>query len=69
MTMVMKIYFQDKFKALANENDTLIVYTTSGKSKNIIKSVIEARQRLKSIISLTGPLSDELADFQMQFYQ
>ncbi len=55
--------FSRQIQALANENDTLIVYTTSGKSKNIIKSVIEARQRLKSIISLTGPLSDELADF------
>ena len=55
--------FSRQIQALANENDTLIVYTTSGKSKNIIKSVIEARQRLKSIISLTGPFSDELADF------
>ena len=55
--------FSRQIQALSNENDTLIVYTTSGKSKNIIKSVIEARQRLKSIISLTGPFSDELADF------
>jgi D-sedoheptulose 7-phosphate isomerase len=55
--------FSRQIQALANENDTLIVYTTSGKSKNITKSVIEARQRLKSIISLTGPFSDELADF------
>lgn len=55
--------FSRQIQALANENDALIVYTTSGKSKNIIKSVIEARQRLKSIISLTGPFSDELADF------
>jgi D-sedoheptulose 7-phosphate isomerase len=55
--------FSRQIQALANENDTLIVYTTSGKSKNIIKSVIKARQRLKSIISLTGPFSDELADF------
>jgi D-sedoheptulose 7-phosphate isomerase len=55
--------FSRQIQALANEHDTLIVYTTSGKSKNIIKSVIEARQRLKSIISLTGPFSDELADF------
>jgi D-sedoheptulose 7-phosphate isomerase len=55
--------FSRQIQALANENDTLIVYTTSGKSKNIIKSVIEARPRLKSIISLTGAFSDELADF------
>ena len=32
--------FSRQIQALANENDTLIVYTTSGKSKNIIKSVI-----------------------------
>jgi D-sedoheptulose 7-phosphate isomerase len=55
--------FSRQIQALANKNDTLIVYTTSGKSKNIIKSVIEARPRLKSIISLTGAFSDELADF------
>jgi D-sedoheptulose 7-phosphate isomerase len=55
--------FSRQIQALANENDTLIVYTTSGKSKNIIKSVIEARPRLKSIISLTGAFSDELAGY------
>jgi D-sedoheptulose 7-phosphate isomerase len=55
--------FSRQIQALANENDTLIVYTTSGKSKNIIKSVIEARPRLKSIISLTGSFSDELAGY------
>ena len=55
--------FSRQIQALANQDDTLIVYTTSGKSKNIIKSVIEARPRLKSIIALTGPFSDELADF------
>ena len=55
--------FSRQIQALANENDTLIVYTTSGKSKNIIKSVIEAMPRLKSIISLTGAFSDELAGY------
>ena len=55
--------FSRQIQALANENDTLIVYTTSGKSKNIIKSVIEAKPRLKSIISLTGAFSDELAGY------
>ena len=55
--------FSRQIQALANENDTLIVYTTSGKSKNIIKSVIEARPRLKSIISLTVAFSDELAGY------
>ena len=55
--------FSRQIQALANENDTLIVYTTSGKSKNIIKSVIEAKPRLKSIISLTVAFSDELAGY------
>jgi len=55
--------FSRQIQALANENDTLIVYTTSGKSKNIINAVIEARPRVKSIISLTGIFTDDLSKY------
>ena len=48
---------------MANENDALIVYSTSGKSKNILKLVQEARDKVKHIISLTGSYKDELAEY------
>ena len=46
--------FTRQMHALACENDSLIVYSTSGKSKNIIKLVDEAKNKVKSIIALTG---------------
>ena len=55
--------FSRQARALANENDTLIVYSTSGKSKNILKLVQEARDKVKHIISLTGSYKDELAEY------
>ena len=49
--------------ALANENDALIVYSTSSRSKNILKLVQETRNKVKHIISLTGSYKDELAEY------
>jgi D-sedoheptulose 7-phosphate isomerase len=55
--------FSRQIKALAGKNDTLIVYTTSGRSKNIINAVMEARLKVKSIISLTGIFTDDLSKY------
>ena len=49
--------------ALACENDSLIVYSTSGKSKNIIKLVVEAKNKVKNIIALTGNHTEELLKY------
>ena len=49
--------------ALAQKNDSLIVYTTSGKSANILKLIEEIRPQIKSIISLTGNFKDELEKY------
>lgn len=53
--------FTRQFEALADKNDTLIVYTTSGTSKNIIKLLEQAQGKIKSIISLTGKNTEILA--------
>ncbi len=55
--------FSRQIKALAQSNDTLIVYSTSGKSKNIINAVVEARPLVKSIISLTGIYTNDLMKY------
>tara|TARA_B100001564_G_C20654785_1_gene678622 strand:- start:1076 stop:1660 length:585 start_codon:yes stop_codon:yes gene_type:complete len=55
--------FTRQLKALACKDDSLIVYTTSGKSTNIIKLVQEARNRVKTIIALTGEYTDELSNY------
>jgi D-sedoheptulose 7-phosphate isomerase len=55
--------FSRQAQALANENDTLIVYSTSGKSPNILKLVKEIRGRVKHIISLTGQNNKELSEY------
>ncbi len=54
--------FCRQFEALANENDTLIVYTTSGNSKNILKLLDTAIGKVKSIIALTGSNIDNLKE-------
>jgi D-sedoheptulose 7-phosphate isomerase len=53
--------FSRQIRALASPNDTLVAYTTSGKSPNILKLIKEARGKVKHIISLTGNYTDELA--------
>ncbi|MBL6700549.1 MAG: SIS domain-containing protein [Gammaproteobacteria bacterium] len=55
--------FSRQIKALAKSNDTLIVYSTSGKSKNIINALVEARPLVKSIISLTGAYTNDLIKY------
>ena len=55
--------FTRQMEALACKEDSLIVYSTSGKSSNIIKLVKNARNRVKSIIALTGDYTDELSDY------
>ena len=55
--------FSRQAHALANENDTLIVYSTSGKSPNILKLVKEARNDVKYIISFAGSYTKDLAQY------
>ena len=55
--------FTRQMHALACENDSLIVYSTSGKSKNIIKLVAEAKNKVKNIIALTGNHTEELSKY------
>ena len=55
--------FSRQLKALASENDSLIVYSTSGKSSNIIKLVKDARKQVKTIIALTGEYTDDLSGY------
>ena len=55
--------FTRQMHALACENDSLIVYSTSGKSKNIIKLVDEAKNKVKNIIALTGNHTEELLNY------
>ena len=55
--------FARQMRALACKDDSLIVYSTSGKSLNIIKLVREARKKVKTIIALTGEYTDELSEY------
>ena len=55
--------FTRQMHALANSNDALIVYTTSGKSSNIIKLVHEAKGKVGSIIALTGEYTEDLNQY------
>ena len=55
--------FSRQAQALASENDSLIVYSTSGKSPNIIKLVKEARNDVKYIISFAGLYTKDLAEY------
>ena len=55
--------FSRQAKALVQQDDCLIVYSTSGKSENILKLVKEIRHKVKHIIALTGLYTDELAKY------
>ena len=46
--------FKRTFEGLANQNDLLIAFSTSGNSKNIIKVLKSAKQRKINSISLLG---------------
>ena len=52
--------FSRQANALAQQDDCLIVYSTSGKSRNILRLVAEIRHKVKQIIALTGLYTDEL---------
>ncbi len=55
--------FSRQMEALAHSNDTLIVYSTSGTSKNILCLVEKARCRVNTIIALTGEYTSELEKY------
>tara|TARA_B100000927_G_scaffold266607_1_gene240153 strand:- start:479 stop:1066 length:588 start_codon:yes stop_codon:yes gene_type:complete len=57
-----KNVFSRQITAHGDPNDTLIVYTTSGKSENIIELVNAARTKLKNIIALTGTHTNLLSE-------
>lgn len=46
--------FERQLEALAKKNDLLIAISTSGRSKNIVKSIEYAKKNNLNIISLTG---------------
>ena len=46
--------FARQLKGIANKNDLLIVFSTSGNSKNIIKAINQARQMNLKTISFLG---------------
>ncbi len=48
---------------LGAKADTLIVYSTSGKSKNIIKMISEASNYVANIIALTGEYTEEVEKY------
>jgi D-sedoheptulose 7-phosphate isomerase len=58
--------FAKPIRALGHAHDVLIIYTTSGNSKNLLQAVTAAHDREMSIIALTGkdggPLSPLLRD-------
>tara|TARA_B100000035_G_scaffold42030_1_gene31500 strand:+ start:308 stop:901 length:594 start_codon:yes stop_codon:yes gene_type:complete len=55
--------FSRQAHALAGPNDSIIAYSTSGKSSNILKLIREIRPKVKNIISLTGMYVDELEKY------
>lgn len=55
--------FSRQAHALAKPNDSVIAYSTSGKSSNILKLIREIRPKVKNIISLTGAYKDELEKY------
>jgi D-sedoheptulose 7-phosphate isomerase len=55
--------FVRQMEALALSHDSLIVYTTSGTSKNILSLIEQARKKLKYIISLTGHNTQQLQKY------
>lgn len=55
--------FARQVESLGDKNDSLIVYSTSGKSPNIVSLVKRARPIVKSIISLTGSHTSTLSEY------
>ena len=46
--------FSRQCEALVNKNDIVIAISTSGNSSNIIKGIIEAKEKQSFVIGLTG---------------
>ena len=55
--------FVRQMYALAQENDSLLVYSTSGTSNNIINLIREAKGKVRNIISLCGQYTSDLAEY------
>ena len=55
--------FSRQAEALVDPNDSIIAYSTSGKSANIVKLVKEMRGKANSIIALTGSYTDHLSEY------
>ena len=49
-----KYIFARQVKALGSAGDVLVVFTTSGRSKNVLAAVRAARKRKMRVIALTG---------------
>jgi D-sedoheptulose 7-phosphate isomerase len=58
--------FSKQIEAIGKENDILILFSTSGKSRNISKAILKAKEKKLNIIYFTGkesPLNENLCDF------
>ena len=55
--------FSRQLNAIAKSDDSLIVYTTSGNSKNIISLLKEAKNKVRHIIALTGNNTENIIDY------
>ncbi len=55
-----EIFFK-QIRALGQSSDTLIIYSTSGNSSNVVKAAIAAHDREMSVIALTGKDGGTLA--------
>lgn len=54
--------FSRQIEAIGNNNDLLIVISTSGRSRNIIEAAITGRKKGMEVISLTGARPNQLAE-------
>ena len=48
---------------LGSKNDTLVVYSTSGKSKNIINMISVASNYVANVVALTGEYTEEVEKY------
>ncbi len=55
--------FAKQLRALGQEGDILLCYSTSGNSANILKTVTVAQEKNIPVIALTGQTGGSLADF------
>ncbi len=55
--------FSRQLNAIAKSDDSLIVYTTSGNSKNIISLLKEAKNKVRHIIALTGNNTENIINY------